>query len=390
MNRLARSLAVVGMASLAASGTAAAQTVTSWSLGSRAWDGLRTLADEASQLGCTIEPRQRLDLQHLGAKDTVWIFHPTNRLREGEWVRFVEGGGALVVLDDHGEATPLFARFGLRRAPVVAKRVFDGNPALPIADATGMGAYRKDLPVVANHPTALRGEVPASFRFSFDSGLLFELRLGEGLAILGSDPSLLINNMLELEGNLELARALVRTTCSERSGKVLLLVEDFVSIGEVAAPPSSTPNLPLGGRVRATAAEVNARAAGLAKQPVPSLFLDRWVAFGLTGCLVLLGLSGMLGQVGRRATFDSDFFVSSHANRGAPTLFELMRQRLDEWWQLEGRQASSEAKRKAHDLHEEIARLEASGTLTPPEVQSLYDRYAHLTAPPSGEAAGRR
>lgn len=190
----------------AASSRARADGPSAWSLQSRAWDGLYTLADTATALGCTIEPRARLDLAQLGKRDTVWLLHPTRSVSDGEWMRFVESGGVLVLLDDFGEAAPLLKRFGLRRTDVIANRSFDNNPALPMAGA-GMGRLQTEQPLVANHPSALRGEVPASFGFSAQSGLLYELTVGDGLAVLGADPSLLINNMLELAGNLELARA---------------------------------------------------------------------------------------------------------------------------------------------------------------------------------------
>ena len=52
-----------------------------WSLGSRSWDGLATLAQSAGELGCTIEPRTELALEQLDRKDTVWMLHPTRRLQ---------------------------------------------------------------------------------------------------------------------------------------------------------------------------------------------------------------------------------------------------------------------------------------------------------------------
>ncbi len=368
---------------VAAASPAAAQSVSAWSLGSRSWDGLATLAQTAGELGCTIEPRTELALDRLDRKDTVWMLHPTRRLHAAEWLRFVENGGALVVLDDFGEAGPLLSRFGLSRAEVVAARTLDNNPHLPIAEPTGQGSVTSDQPIVANHPTALRGDHPATFQFSGRSGLVFELRLGEGTALLGGDPSLVINNMLELAGNLEFARALIRATCTARSGHVFLLVDDFVAAGQIRLPAS--PRLPLVAQARSVAAELNARAAALATQSLP-VQLDVRVAAGLALCLLLVGLSGLLGQVGRPTVFDAEFFRASHATKGPPALLELMRHRIDDWWQTEGRTASAAQKRFAHELHERILQLEIQGTFSDAQLSEVHAQYKRLLGQREDEA----
>lgn len=368
------------LALAAASAQARADGPSAWSLQSRAWDGLYTLADTATALGCTIEPRARLDLAQLGRRDTVWLLHPTRSVSDGEWMRFVESGGVLVVLDDFGEAAPLLRRFGLRRTDVIANRSFDNNPALPIAEATGMGRLQTEQPLVANHPSALRGEVPASFRFSAQSGLLYELTVGDGLAILGADPSLLINNMLELAGNLELARLLLQTTCTERSGKILLLTDDAIVMGQLAMPPS--PSQPWRSRITAIAAELNHRSAEMARRELPPLVKEPLLMGGLLLCLALLGLSGLMNEVGRPTVFDAEFFRAPLAERQPAQLFELMRIGLDDWWQVEGKLANNETKRRAHELHEQILlweeRAQSKGTFDDAALQSLYARYLQV------------
>src|SRR6185295_10005434 len=120
---------------------------------------------------------------------------------------------------------------------------FQGRTELPIARPvlkTVLGQSTAGL--VANHSTAFVTALPPTFAFSPGAALVVEGRVGAGSFVALADPSVLINNMLELDEDRAFARALVRRTCKPGE-RILLVTQSFVARGEPAgelSPPAAT------------------------------------------------------------------------------------------------------------------------------------------------------
>lgn len=206
-------------------------------LDSREWNGLGRLAEEAHAAGCAITATETLDWSALEARDVVWFVYPRTAVDGGMLRRWLEAGGRAVVADDFGASDAALAALEIRRLrgelPSVDR--YDGNAALPIARqtlSTELSVGIGDL--VANHPAFFLASTPATFAFSPGAALVVEGRLGKGYFVAIADPSVLINNMLDIDENLAFARALVKRTCKPGE-RIHLVTQSFVARGEPSA-----------------------------------------------------------------------------------------------------------------------------------------------------------
>jgi hypothetical protein len=203
-------------------------------LDSREWNGLGRLADEATAAGCTITPTDALDWSTLEARDVVWFVYPRTAVDGGNLRRWLEAGGRAVLADDFGASDAALAALEIRRLRGELGNVdrYDGNSALPIARqtlSTELSVGINDL--VANHPAFFSAATPPTYAFSPGAALVVEGRLGKGYFVAIADPSVLINNMLDIDENLAFARALIRRTCKPGE-HIRLVTQSFVAKGE--------------------------------------------------------------------------------------------------------------------------------------------------------------
>jgi len=203
-------------------------------LDSREWNGLGRLADEATAAGCTITPTESLDWSTLESRDVVWFVYPRTAVDGGNLRRWLEAGGRAVLADDFGASDAALAALEIRRLRGELGNVdrYDGNAALPIARqtlSTELSVGIADL--VANHPAFFSAATPPTYAFSPGAALVVEGRLGKGYFVAIADPSVLINNMLDIDENLAFARALVRRTCKPGE-RIRLVTQSFVARGE--------------------------------------------------------------------------------------------------------------------------------------------------------------
>lgn len=207
-----------------------------YALASRAWNGLGRLDDEAAAAGCTVVPTQVLDWSTLEARDALWFVYPRAPIDPRRLRRFLTLGGRVVLADDFGAADAALAALEIRRlhGPLDGAARYQDNPALPVARQMLQTELSADLPdVVANHPAFFSAATPATYAFVPGAALVVEGRLGKGYFVALSDPSVLINNMLEIDEDLAFARALIRRTC--RPGeRIVLVTQSFVGRGEPA------------------------------------------------------------------------------------------------------------------------------------------------------------
>ncbi len=163
------------------------------------WNGLGALASIAKRGGLELS-NEALPAEAVGL---MWI-HPGAGMDADALRRFVRAGGRAVVADDFGESGDLFEAFGLALEDVDTGSLerLGGNPALPVArTARGWALANGVTRVVANHPAGVSGPGEIRLAFGGAAALAIEQRIGAGQVLFMSDPSLFINNMLELKGN---------------------------------------------------------------------------------------------------------------------------------------------------------------------------------------------
>ncbi|MCU1280016.1 MAG: hypothetical protein JWM53_3562 [bacterium] len=211
-------------------------------LDSREWNGLGRLHDEAVAAGCALSATETLDWSALDARDVVWFVYPRTAVDGGMLRRYLEAGGRAVLADDFGASDAALAALSIRRLRGELRGVdrYDGNAALPIARQTMSTELSVGISnVVANHPAFFSTPNPATYSFSPGAALVVEGRLGKGYFVAIADPSVLINNMLDVDDNLAFARALVKRTCKPGE-RIHLVTQSFVARGEPSGELSSS------------------------------------------------------------------------------------------------------------------------------------------------------
>lgn len=208
--------------------------------GSAAWNGLGGLLEIAEAAGCRVRATDALDWSALEARDAVWFVYPRVAVEAKHLKRWLMAGGRAVVADDFGAAGAALDALGIHRSlerhDAPASEGYHQNPRLPLARAKLRSALGQSADViVANHAATFRTHLPPTFAFARGEALVVEANVGAGYLVALADPSVLINNMLELEGNRAFAEALVARTCAP-GGRLLLLTQTFTQAG---APPES-------------------------------------------------------------------------------------------------------------------------------------------------------
>jgi len=211
--------------------------------GSSEWNGLLELVQLAQKQGCAIVAGDELDWSALKKTDVLWFVYPRASVEPGKLSRFLGAGGRAVVADDFGAAGPALKealRLSRGGVPVAARDIerYHDNPNLLVAHSQlGTPLGRSTESLVSNHPTAFQaGGLPVAFGFGRGDALVVEEHFqGGGYAVAIADPSVLINNMLELDGNRAFAAALVAETC--RAGdEIHLFTQAFTQHGD---PPAA-------------------------------------------------------------------------------------------------------------------------------------------------------
>ncbi|MGZ3405918.1 MAG: DUF4350 domain-containing protein [Polyangia bacterium] len=210
---------------------------------SREWNGLGRLHDEAVAAGCAMTATETLDWSALDARDVVWFVYPRTAVDGAMLRRYLEAGGRAVLADDFGASDAALAALDIRRLRGELRGAdrYDGNPALPIARQTLSTELSVGISdVVANHPAFFSTPNPATYSFSPGAALVVEGRLppGKGYFVAIADPSVLINNMLDIDENLAFARALIKRTCKPGE-RIHLVTQSFVARGEPSGELSS-------------------------------------------------------------------------------------------------------------------------------------------------------
>jgi len=209
-------------------------------VGHKGWNGLSELKRLADDLGCPMQVRRTLDWSTLDGQDVLLVLHPETELDESAGTAFLSAGGRMIVADDYGKSERLLAKLGIRRATdnwPAGVRFYRPDHSLPVATpvrGTSLGKATGEL--LANHSAYFLSSLPATYGFAPGAGLVIEAAVGHGRIVAIADPSVFINNMLELPGNREFAAHLIVDICRLQQDRLVLLYGPFAQLG---TPPAA-------------------------------------------------------------------------------------------------------------------------------------------------------
>jgi len=284
-----------------------------FALDSSRWNGSSRLVTEARAAGCEMRAVDAIDWSALEARDVLWFVYPRSVVDPERLRRWLSIGGTAVIADDFGAADQALEALSVRRVVPQKPRPedrYDDNVALPISRPILKSALGRSAPfLVANHPAAFSSALPPTFALG-DDALVLEGHYGKGTFVAIADPSLFINNMLEIDENLAFAKALVRQTCAAagHGARISFVTQGFSSRGQVprVLPGEAAARLDSGhlaGEAARTAADINAGLQRALGNPIGRSLMSLLLAVGAAAFLV--GLFPPIRRLGRfvRAQF---------------------------------------------------------------------------------------
>jgi hypothetical protein len=208
--------------------------------GSTEWNGLGTFTALAHGMGLDVVQERNLEWDDLGPGDILVLLYPTSGINPSHLAAFVHNGGRVLVADDFGKSEEALAGLGILRGTGVGVRAdqfYDGHAYAPVARpllpdhplAAGVTA------LTANHPSVWNATRGAESVFGFEGGdsLVAAVETGDGRLVALADPSVLINRMLEFDGNLAFAINLIRYLARPgESDRLVIMSEDIALLGE--------------------------------------------------------------------------------------------------------------------------------------------------------------
>jgi hypothetical protein len=201
----------------------------------REWNGLSELFEIAAEQEIALEPVARLDLGMVQATDTLFIVSPEAELPIADLRAHMHAGGRIVLADDFGRGDSLLESFHIERArPERADSLrLRGNEELLVAEASSGHPLTEGVSaLVTNHPQVIRhSDLDPIFSFGGRDAVVLAGAVGEGRLVAIADPSVLINNMLELRSNRRFAENLLSYLTSDREGHVFVLPPNGVFEG---------------------------------------------------------------------------------------------------------------------------------------------------------------
>lgn len=216
-----------------------------YALASEAWNGLSEVTALSQALGIEIVEVGALDLATVGPTTPLLVLYPRNELPANDMLRFLHAGGRLAIADDFGAGGGLLERLGVERstAPVAdPPSALNDNGNLPIAVPRQSHPLSAGVDQLAtNHPATLTSPLPPVFDFgAIDRSVVVAGAVGDGRVVLISDPSILINNMLQFAGNRRFAENLLRYLSATPGSRILVLRGAFVMHGTVQGESTGT------------------------------------------------------------------------------------------------------------------------------------------------------
>lgn len=221
------------------------------------WNGLSELLAIAAEEDIDVEVVDRLDVGTLDRDAALLIIGPHEEPSVEGLSALLRAGARIAIADDFGASGPLLRAFHIERHAPMGHRsnALRGNASLLIARPNGPHALsvRVDA-LVTNHPAAIEHlELDPIFAFSEHEALVLAGAVGTGRLVVISDPSVFINNMLELGGNRRFTANLLHylaagTPPSDVAGgssevrtRILIVPPDAAVVGRYGEPGADRP-----------------------------------------------------------------------------------------------------------------------------------------------------
>jgi len=206
---------------------------------STGWQGLSRFVALAQEQGAEVRLADTLNWDAISPDDVLVVVYPTEPLNPAPFASYLVDGGRMLLADDFGTATPLMERLSLQRLTPQAgtlphSRYVGGQPEWPRHRARGRHPLLADVEeVVSNVPAILLNQGGPVLRFDEGGGLVYDMTLGEGRAVVLSDPSVLINSMLAIADNGQFALNTLDYLCEPagESCRIWVFHGDFETSG---------------------------------------------------------------------------------------------------------------------------------------------------------------
>lgn len=202
------------------------------------WYGLRDFVSTASAMGIEVEVLTTMNYRDLDTSTRLVIVYPLTPLDGESLGAYVADGGRLILWDDFGESEDFLTRLEIARVVpspgnLPHNQYVDGSPAFPIFEPEGRHPLLEGVRrVVANHASVLSNPGGPVIGFSAGGALVYDMNMGEGKALIVSDASLVINQMLGVADNAAFVRNTLDYICeNQRPCMIQLLVGEFESEG---------------------------------------------------------------------------------------------------------------------------------------------------------------
>jgi hypothetical protein len=202
---------------------------------SQTWNGMASFVGLAEGMGFDVTPVGQLEWSELTANDVLVLIYPLQRVDPGRLGAFIQAGGHVIIADDFGEGKDAMQGLGLLRvenAPPRAKSHHKGHLFAPIATARGDHPVASEVgEVVTNHPATFTRVSGVETIAAFDNGAVVVAgERGSGKFVAISDPSILINRMLQFRGNVSLATNMLRWLDRDGRARHVVLLRGDVSM----------------------------------------------------------------------------------------------------------------------------------------------------------------
>lgn len=218
-------------------GTATTAQAEDFSPESQEWYGLAAFVEFTQNLGVDVRQVSQLDWAEVEVDDIIAIVYPHHSVDPDSLARFVSDGGRVVVADHYGASVPFLDRLSVERAEpeptnLPHQQFVEDHPGWPLFEVRGEHPLITEVDkLIGNYPAVLHNVGGPVVSYDEQGGLIYDMMLGDGRAIVIADPSLFINSMLPVADHARLVANMWDYLCEEEC-RVWLLVREFDMDGD--------------------------------------------------------------------------------------------------------------------------------------------------------------
>ena len=230
---------------LAAARSVEAQAAEDFDVTHEGWNSLTRFVALARAQRVPFDVVQRLDVGTLNPEDALILIGPSEALPSSELTAFLRAGGRIALADDFGHGDSLLQTFRIGRGAPNRSAALSlrGNEELLIArPITGHPLTRGVTALLTNHPQVVyHAELEPIFAFGEHDAVVLAGAVNAGRLVAIGDPSIFIDNMLELAGNRRFVENLFHYLGSAAGGRILLVPPSGTVVGRFGEPGADRP-----------------------------------------------------------------------------------------------------------------------------------------------------